>query len=129
MALAPLDPTDRIVIVYLNVARDGLGRPTAMRNGYRAGDPLRRCFRLPLAGAELDMPPEAIAEKVFHLLNVGDDPSMGVPDERAIAFRMACMRSLSVGDVLEIEGEYLAVASCGFATIAAPDRESIAMPW
>lgn len=129
MALEPLTPTDRIVNVYLNVARDSLGRPAALFDGYKAGDPLRHCFRLPLVGAELRLSPTALAEKVYHLLNVGDDPMFGTPDERAVAYRLANYRSLSVGDVLEIDGEHLAVASMGFVSVDVPAREAISTPW
>ena len=129
MALAPLSTTDRIVNVYLNVARDALGRPTAFFDGYKTGAPLRHCFRLPLVDEELNLTPSALAEKVYHLLNIGDDPAFGSPDERAVAYRLALLRSLSVGDVLEIQGHYLAVASMGFVSVDAPERETISMPW
>lgn len=129
MALAQLTTTDRIVNVYLNVARDGLGRPTALFDGYKAGDPLRHCFRLPLVDEELNLSPSDLAEKVYHLLNIGDDPTFGTPDERAVAYRLALLRSLSVGDVLEIQGQYLAVASMGFVSVDSPEREAISMPW
>lgn len=129
MPLAPLTATDQIVNVYLNSAQDEFGRLTALISGYTPGDPLRHCFRLPLDETEKALSTEQIAGKVFHLLNVGDDPDMGVPDQRALAFRLSCMRSLSVGDVLEIDGAFLAVASLGFTEIEAPDRDTIAPPW
>lgn len=129
MTLAPLTTTDRIVNVYLNVARDDLGHPTALFDGYKAGDPLRHCFRLPLTDAEQNLPSSSLAEKVYHLLNVGDDPMYGTPDERALAYRLSNYRSLSVGDVLEIDGQHLAVASMGFVSVDAPEQETISMPW
>lgn len=129
MALAPLTTTDRIVNVYLNVARDELDRPTALFDGYKAGDPLRHSFRLPLTDAEQELSPSTLAEKVYDLLNIGDDPTFGTPDERAVAYRLALLRSLSVGDVLEIDGQYLAVAGMGFVSVDAPEREAISMPW
>lgn len=129
MTLAPITPDTQFVTVYLNAARNGFGAPTGMLDGYKAGDDLRRVFRLPLTVEEQAMRVEALAEKVFHLFNVGDDPAYGTPDDRAVAYRMACMRSLSKGDVLEINGTYLAVASMGFDTIDAPKEEAISMPW
>lgn len=129
MTLAQIAQDAQIVTVYLNVARDGFGAPTGMRDGYKAGDELRRAFRLPLTDKESSTPAMALAEKVFHLLNVGDDPAYGTPDDRAVAYRLGNYRSLSVGDVLEINGEHVAVASMGFDTIDAPTKESISMPW
>ena len=40
-----------------------------------------------------------------------------------MAYRLANYRSLSVGDVLEIDGEHLAVASMGFVSVDVPARE------
>ena len=44
----------------------------------------------------------ALVRKVFDLFNIGDDPAFGVPDERAVQYRKAGNRSLSVGDVVGI---------------------------
>ena len=129
MTLTPITQATQFVIVYLNVARDGFGAPTGMLDGYKAGDELRMAFRLPLTDEEGRTPAMELAEKVFHLLNVGDDPEYGTPDGRAVAYRMAMMRSLSVGDVLEINGAYLAVAGMGFRAIDAPKEDAISIPW
>ncbi|PZT90352.1 MAG: hypothetical protein DI630_31060 [Gordonia sp. (in: high G+C Gram-positive bacteria)] len=129
MTLAPITQDTQCVTIYLNVARDGFGAPTGMRDGYKAGDELRMAFRLPLTDEESRTPAMKLAEKVYHLLNVGDDPAYGTPDDRAVAYRMALMRSLSVGDVIEINGAYLAVAGMGFAAVDAPKEDAISMPW
>lgn len=129
MALAPLTSTDRLVNVFLNVARDPLGRATGMLYGYRAGDELRHVFRLPLVGAELDMPDAVLAERVFGLLNVGDDPAFGTPDDRALAYRLANLRSLSVGDVIELDNRWLAVAGRGFIPVEQPHIDSVSLPF
>lgn len=129
MTLTPTTQATKFVIVYLNVARDGFGAPTGMRDGYKAGDELRMAFRLPLTDEESRTPAMKLAEKVYHLLNVGDDPAYGTPDDRAVAYRMAMLRSLSVGDVIAIGDAYLAVASMGFRAIDAPKEDTISMPW
>ena len=56
-------------------------------------------------------------EKVFHLLNVGDDPAFGTPNPQAVAYRAARNRSLSVGDVLIADGVAFAVAGSGFQPV------------
>ncbi|MFL0579644.1 hypothetical protein [Dietzia sp. 179-F 9C3 NHS] len=125
MTLLPITPDAPLAHVYLNADPDRM----AMVDGYRTGHPLRHCFQLPLTADEQAMSREQLAERMFHLFNVGDDPAYGTPDERAIAYRLACNRSLSVGDVVEIDGTFLAVASCGFDVIAPPEKGQIRALW
>jgi hypothetical protein len=40
---------------------------------------------------------------------VGHDPDFGIPDQRAVAYRQAGNRSLSVGDVVQVDAIWLAV--------------------
>jgi hypothetical protein len=54
---------------------------------------------------------------VFWLFNVGEDT-----DPHARAYRERGNRSLSVGDVVQIEQHWFAVAAIGFTAIAAPLR-------
>ncbi len=51
------------VTIWHNVARDGEGRPTAMLDGYRPGDPVVRVFTYQADPAGRD--PEQIAEEAF----------------------------------------------------------------
>lgn len=65
----------------------------------------------------------AICEDIYRLFNVGDDPHMGQPDERAIAYRHHRNRSLSIGDVIAIPGEtdyWYACMPVGFMQIQPP---------
>ena len=87
-----------LIQVFHNSRRDEVGRATAMMDGYQASDPLTHVFDLELTEAEaadINWP-----DRVYDLLNIGDDPAYGTPDDRAVAYRLPRNRSLSVGDVL-----------------------------
>ena len=55
------------VTIWHNVAHDGEGRPTAMLDGYRPGDPMVRVFTYQADPA--GRPPEEIAEEAFDTFN------------------------------------------------------------
>ena len=104
-----------LIQVFHNSRRDEVGRATAMRGGYQAGDPLTHVFDLELTEAEaadINWP-----DRVYTLLNIGDDPAYGTPDDRAVAYRLPRNRSLSVGDVLVVDGAAQAVASFDFESV------------
>lgn len=64
---------------------------------------------------ETDVEDDLVAcEEAFHLFNVGDDPTFGEPDPRALEYRSKWLRSLSVGDVVEIDGRRHRCASMGW---------------
>uniref|UniRef100_UPI003F498FF8 hypothetical protein n=1 Tax=Pseudonocardia sp. CA-138482 TaxID=3240023 RepID=UPI003F498FF8 len=63
---------------------------------------------------------DAALDEAFTLLNIGHDPAFGTPDERALAYRAGRHRSLSVGDVLCVDGLWFAVADLGFEAIKPP---------
>ncbi len=75
---------------------------------------------------ESDADRDQLCARMFELLNVGDDPTYGQPDRRAVEYRMRRNRSLSVGDVIQIgkEGEstpeFYTVSSFGFDRIDSP---------
>lgn len=93
--------------------------------GFLAYKPSDR-VTLVFAAAEPAAAPEAICEALFELLNIGDDPALGTPDPRAVAYRERGNRSLSVGDVVAVDkrpdgpADFYAVASTGFTSIAEP---------
>jgi hypothetical protein len=59
--------TTLTITVWHNVARGHAGRPTAMLNGYRPGDPMVCVFRYQVAADRRS--PEAIAEEAFAAFN------------------------------------------------------------
>lgn len=106
------------VKIYHNVTVGPSGRPVGMLDGYLPGASLTHVatFTTPLpAGDEHNV--MAICNEAFHLLNVGDDPSLGTPDERAVAYRAARNRSLSVGDVVAVGEVFVAVAAYGWKPV------------
>ena len=104
-----------LIQVFHNSRRDEVGRCTAMMDGYRAGDPLTHVFDFDLTDA--DAAGSNWPERVYELLNIGDDPSFGTPDDRAVAYRARRNRSLSVGDVLIVDGAAQAVAHYSFESV------------
>lgn len=61
-------------------------------------------------------------EEAFRLFNVGDDPDFGVPDRTALAYRSRKLRSLSVGDVVQVGDTAHACESRGWAPV---EKESM----
>lgn len=114
-------PRTMQVRAYHNVERDRFGRPLGMLDGYQAARdrlvlvyeanwPVTKEVRA--GAAHL-----AVCEKLFTLLNVGDDPEFGEPDATAVEYRGRGNRSLSVGDVVSIDGRFYTCASIGFEPI------------
>ncbi|GAA1308932.1 hypothetical protein [Saccharothrix xinjiangensis] len=61
-----------------------------------------------------------LAESAFQLCNVGDDPEFGRPDPRAVRYRRRGNRSLSIGDVVAIDGRFYACQRIGWRRITEP---------
>jgi hypothetical protein len=60
-------------------------------------------------------------DEIWRLLNVGEDPAFGTPDERAVAYRANRNRSLSLGDVVAIGPRWYALTRReGWAQITEP---------
>lgn len=94
-----------IVEVYHNVSEDRL----RFLNGYQEGDPLVHVMRVMVPD---DQDPFAW---IWWLLNVGHEGDD--PDGQAVAYRTRRNRSLSVGDVLIIDGAAKAVAAIGWTDV------------
>jgi hypothetical protein len=95
-----------------NIAGDDHGRPPGR---YRPGDPVVEVFR---TTADATIGHQAIAEEIWMLLAVGDDAAFGRPDARAIAYRQRGNRGLGAGDVLCLDGTWLACTGPGFERIS-----------
>ncbi len=104
----------RMVRVYLNTATDSEGRHIPMAIGYTPGDTLQHAMSF--ATTDLGTV-EQIAETSFAAFN-------GHPESSDMAMLTDTWytnrnRSLSVGDVVVVDGHAVAVASAGF--LALPD--------
>ena len=109
---------------------------TALHNVWRYGDPMRTCYEpgdvlVPVATwtARRRRDPEKAAEDAFRLLNVGDDPVLGLPDPRAVEYRARGNRGISAGDVVRVGGHWLAVARFGFTEVDRPAAFSLVPCW
>jgi hypothetical protein len=110
------------VTAWHNIATDNKGHLIGMLDGYTHGHPL-----VPVAtwdAPEVSVP-LVVLEEAYALLNIGDDPAFGVPDERAVAYRARGNRSLSIGDVVQAGTTWAAVAVTGFTPIPEPDYVAI----
>lgn len=111
----PAWPGRRVLVrVFHNIARDEQGRHVGY-GGYQHGQPVVEVFQ---ASADSTADPAVICENIYMLLNVGDDPVFGTPDPRAIAYRRKGNRSLSAGDLICLDGTWLACARTGFQPVA-----------
>jgi hypothetical protein len=104
--------------VYHNVAQDYAGRPLGMLDGYEITHELALVATVQVAEERgVQYADSEHAEAMFHLFNVGDDPEYGTPDPIAQEYRFRGNRSLSVGDVVEIDGRAYAVGRVGYRRI------------
>src|SRR5687768_794247 len=98
------------VRVYHNVAVDDAGRHIGLLDGYMLGHPVTLVFSTEAPACD-----DADAcEQLYRLLNVGDYPDFGEPDPRAKAYRARGNRSLSMGDLVWLDGRFYACASSGW---------------
>lgn len=77
------------------------------RDGYRPGDPLKLAIQYEMPA---EMTDAAICEDAFHEFNVGSGP-------RANEYRNGRNRSLSIGDVVVVNGTAYNCASSGFTLV------------
>jgi hypothetical protein len=111
-----LNTTSATVTVFHNISTDSWGRHLGMVDGYTAGHAL-----IPVAlYTDPAADPSEHAEAAFHTFNVGEDA-------RATVYRKRGNRSLSVGDVVRVQGGtgphadlWLACARTGWTIVAAP---------
>lgn len=110
---APSQPPTRIRVFH-NTNR------AAMLDGYGPDDRTVEVFAYDEPAVTAGTTDEESAAGVYELTNVGDDPSFGTPDHRALEYRARRNRSLSVGDVIAINGRFYACASSGWTPISRP---------
>jgi hypothetical protein len=89
----------------------------AMAFGYATGQPVVEVARYDDAESENA---EAALHRAFQIFNVGDDPEFGPVDPRAVAFRERGNRSLSVGDLVELDRTMYACGRDGWDPVDFP---------
>lgn len=115
-----LQVTSKKVEVYLNETVDEDGRPTGFFMGYREGDTMRLAISYEDDGDDME-----IAARAFEEFNVGTGPL-------AQEYRAGRNRSLSVGDLVKIDGVAYSVEPFGWerrakkaAQSTAPERRTV----
>lgn len=105
------------IMVYHNVSQDEKGRSVGMLDGFE----INHSLTLVSVISSLEAPSVIDAlERVYFLLNVGDDPEYGNPDPVSLLYRARGNRSLSVGDVIQIDSLWYAVGRYGWKEINPP---------
>ena len=103
---------------YHNNQKDAQGRHTAMWDGFKPGDPLVIAYRGLLQADQATSPPtepflgQWIAELLFMVFN---SPSWRPPNYFG--------PSMSLGDVVEVQGQFFAVAAAGWVSVGITDSE------
>jgi hypothetical protein len=98
------------VAAYHNVALDPAGRHKGLVDGFQVEHPVSLVFATELS----DQAHEAACEEVWRLLNVGHDGDHGTADPDAARYRERGNRSLSVGDVIAVDGVFYACGPNGW---------------
>lgn len=109
-----IDTTRAVEVrIYHNVAEDSDGRRTGWF-GYKNEDPIVHVATWWTTTVDND---NAVLSKAFEIFNVGDDPEFGPVNPVALVYRERKNRSLSVGDVVQVEGSFYACESVGWKRI------------
>lgn len=119
-APGPVPAAVRVRVFHNNYA------PSAFLRGYESGDTVTEVFTYSTQRTA-DTNDDVLAAEAYTLFNVGHDSEFGVPDPRAVDYRARRNRSLSVGDVLDIDGRFFACDAVGWRALPeAPPVEQIA---
>lgn len=115
------------VTIWHNIATDFAGRSLGMMDGYQPGHPLVPVARYSLDGRHADEAPISLAQEAFDTFNVGDgdDPSFNTSMAEyrrtlATVYREHRNRSLSTGDVVQIDDLWLACAAADWDRVDPP---------
>lgn len=112
----------KTIIIYLNVQFTPDGHLSGMINGYQNGDEVTPVFAY--AGKQ-DYTPAMLAEDAFRLFNAPPEYLTGDDAKTMYRYRGNKLRSLSVGDVVSVDGELFAVASLGFTRLDADTKLNV----
>lgn len=106
------------VTILHNAATDEQGRPMGFHDGYLPHHELKRVFAFTLEREGHPADDTYVLGNVYHLFNVGDDPEWGEPSPIAVAYRAKRLRSLSVGDVVILDGRAYQCDHSGWSRLA-----------
>lgn len=106
------------VTILHNAATDEHGRNVGYLDGYLPDHVLLRVFSFTLDGGGHPHDDQHVLGNLWHLFNVGDDPEWGEPAPLAVSYRRKRLRSLSVGDVVELDGRAYCCANVGWQRLA-----------
>ncbi|WP_370973915.1 hypothetical protein [Amycolatopsis sp. cg9] len=96
--------------------------------GYESGQTVTEVFTY-TTRPQGDTHDHTLADEAFELFNIGDDPQFGTPDPRALDYRARRNRSLSIGDVLGIDGRFYSCDASGWRELPeAPPVKQITAP-
>jgi hypothetical protein len=102
------------VTIYLNVQYDATGHLSGMLDGYQAGDEVTPVFTY-CPWDKSDYTPVMLAEDAFRLFNAPEESITQKYDLKiTLRYRANKLRSLSVGDLVMIDGEVFACEKMGF---------------
>jgi hypothetical protein len=110
-----------VVIVYLNVEKDAFERPAGMLDGYAPGHKVLPVFAY--ATDHTDPLNEA-----FELFNAPEDYLSELGQKIQRRYYANGLRSLSVGDVVQVDGQLSAVARFGWDDVPAGSLRVTASP-
>lgn len=102
--------------IYHNTTKDEQGRLLGMVDGYEPGHLLTKVYELDARDGAHWAAALAYAYDVF---NVGHEATP--PNRDAVGYRARDNRSLSIGDVVEIEGTWYACMPVGWGEIPTPE--------
>lgn len=84
---------------------------------YQPGDPVVHVFSITVPRCSDH---RYVCEDVYQLLNTGENPENGKPDARAADYRNQGHRSLSVSDLLCVDGSWYSCDAVGFSKAEPP---------
>ena len=106
------------ITILHNVTQDEHGRNVGFCDGYLPDHQLARVFAFSLAGEGHPFDDPGVLSNVYFLFNVGDDPDFGDPSPLSVAYRNKGLRSLSVGDVVILDGRAYQCDHSGWSRLA-----------
>ena len=85
--------------------------------GYQAGHSVTEVFVYTTARTTASDDDTVLLAAAYDLLNVKEDPAFGPPDPRAVHYRLCRNRSLSVGDIVAVDGRFYACEPSGWQAL------------